>query len=133
MLTGFKNFLMRGNVVDLAVGVIIGGAFGAVVASLTKDVLMPLIGAIAGAPDFSKVQFAVNGSAVTIGLFLNALVSFILVAGAIYFFVVLPMNAVNARLAKPVAAAAPTTKKCKECCSEIPLEARRCAHCTQPV
>ena len=133
MLTGFKNFLMRGNVVDLAVGVIIGGAFGAVVASLTKDVLMPLIGAIAGAPDFSKVQFTVNGSAVTIGLFLNALVSFILVAGAIYFFVVLPMNAVNARLTKPVAAAAPTTKKCKECCSEIPLEARRCAHCTQPV
>jgi len=130
MLTGFKNFLMRGNVVDLAVGVIIGGAFGAVVASLTKDVLTPLIAAIAGKPDFSDLKLHVGATAINVGMFLNAVVAFFLVAVAIYFFVVMPMNALTARMTKP---AAPTTKKCKECLSDIPLDARRCAHCTQLV
>jgi len=130
---GFKKFLMRGNVVDLAVGVIIGGAFGTVVASLTKDILMPFLALIVGKPDFSKIQLEIGTTAIGIGNFINALIGFVLVAAAIYFFVVLPINAVNARLAKPAPAAAPTTKKCKECLSDIPIEARRCAHCTQPV
>ena len=130
MLTGFRNFIMRGNVVDLAVGVIIGGAFGTVVASLTKDVLTPFIAAIVGKPDFSEVKLQLGSTAINVGNFLNAIVAFLLVAIAIYFFVVLPMNAISARMAKPAAA---TTKKCKECLSDIPIDARRCAHCTQPV
>ncbi len=130
MLSGFKNFLMRGNVVDLAVGVIIGGAFGAVVASLTKDILTPFIAAIVGKPEFSDLKLQLGSSAINIGNFLNALVAFLIVAVAIYFFVVMPINALNARMTKPAAA---TTKKCKECLSDIPIDARRCAHCTQPV
>jgi large conductance mechanosensitive channel len=133
MMTGFKNFLMRGNVVDLAVGVIIGGAFGAVVASLTKDVLMPMIAVLVGQPDFSAIKLTLAGTDFGVGNFLNALVGFVLVAGAIYFFVVVPMNAVNARLARPAAAPPVTTKKCPECCSVIPIEAKRCAFCAQPV
>jgi large conductance mechanosensitive channel len=132
MMSGFKNFLMRGNVVDLAVGVIIGGAFGAVVASLTKDILMPFIALIVGKPDFSAIALHLGGTAIGVGSFLNAVVAFVLVATAVYFFVVLPVNAVNARMAKPAPVAAPTTKKCKECLSEIPLEAKRCKFCTQP-
>lgn len=132
MLSGFKNFIMRGNVVDLAVGVVIGGAFGAVVGSLTKDLLMPLIAALVGKPDFSAVNFKIGETVFGLGSFINAVVAFLLVAAAIYFFVVVPMNAVAARMKKDAPAAAPTTKKCKECCSEIPIEARRCAHCTQP-
>jgi large conductance mechanosensitive channel len=128
MLSGFKQFIMRGNVVDLAVGVVIGGAFGAVVASLTKDLLMPLIGAIVGKPDFS----ALKAGPLLYGNFLNAVVAFLLVAFAIYFFVVVPMNAVTARMNKGQAPAAPTTKPCKECLSEIPIAARRCSHCAQP-
>jgi len=128
MLTGFKNFIMRGNVVDLAVGVVIGGAFGAVVASLTKDLLMPLIGSVFHNPDFS----AIKAGPLLVGNFLNAVIAFLLVAFAIYFFVVLPMNAINARMKRDEAPAAPTTKPCKECLSEIPLAARRCSHCAQP-
>src|SRR5215472_7438106 len=97
MLKGFKQFLMRGNVVDLAVAVVIGGAFGAVVTALVKDLLTPLIGAVGGQPDFSAVQFTVNGSKFLIGDFINAIVSFVLVAAAIYLFVVTPMNALAAR------------------------------------
>jgi large conductance mechanosensitive channel len=133
MLAGFKQFIMRGNVVDLAVGVVIGSAFGAVVASLTKDLLTPLIAALVGKPDFSSIQFTINSAVFGVGNFLNAIIAFLLVAAAIYFFVVAPMNALAARMKKDVPAAAPTTKKCKECCSEIPIAARRCAHCTQPV
>jgi len=130
---GFKKFMMRGNVVDMAVGVIIGGAFGAVVASLTKDILTPFLALVVGKQDFSKIQFQIGSSAIGIGLFINAVIAFLLVAASIYFFVVLPMNAVTARMTKPVPPAAPTTKKCKECLSDIPLEAKRCAFCTQPV
>jgi len=132
-MSGFKKFLMRGNVVDLAVAVIIGGAFGTVVASLTKDILMPFVALIVGQPDFSKITFQIGSTTIGIGSFINAVFAFVLVAAAIYFFVVLPLNAINARLTKPVPAAAPTTKKCKECLSDIPIEARRCAHCTQLV
>src|SRR6185369_4656336 len=97
MLKGFKAFLLRGNVVDLAVAVVIGGAFGAVVAALVKDLLTPFIAAIVGQPDFSVIQFTVNGSKFLIGDFVNAVVGFVLVAAAIYFFVVTPMNMVMAR------------------------------------
>lgn len=100
MLKGFRNFIMRGNVVDLAVGVVIGGAFGTVVASLVKDILTPLVGAIAKVPDFSGLAFTLNGSKFTYGAFLNALIAFLLVAAAIYFFVIVPMNKLLARVKK---------------------------------
>jgi large conductance mechanosensitive channel len=132
-MAGFKNFLMRGNVVDLAVGVIIGAAFGGVVASLTKDILTPFLALVAGRPDFSLIKLHIGSTDLGVGNFANALVNFVLVAAAIYFFVVLPLNAVNARMAKPVAAPVPTTKKCAQCASDIPLEAKRCKFCTQPV
>lgn len=131
MLKGFKQFLMRGNVVDLAVAVVIGGAFGAVVAALVKDLLTPLIAAIVGKPDFSAIQFTVNGSKFPIGDFINAIVSFLLVSAAIYFFVVAPMNMLIERRRRGEAPADPTTKKCPECLSEVPIAARRCAFCTQ--
>ncbi len=133
MLKGFKQFLMRGNVVDLAVAVIVGGAFGAVVTALVKDLLTPLIAAIGGKPDFSALQFTVNGSKFLIGDFVNAIVSFVLVAAAIYFFVITPMNILNERRHRGEAPADPTTKKCPECLSEVPIAAKRCAFCTQPL
>jgi large conductance mechanosensitive channel len=133
MLKGFKEFLLRGNVVDLAVAVVIGGAFGAVVAALVKDLLTPLIAAVVGKPDFSAIEFTVNGSKFLIGEFINAVVSFMLVAAAIYFFVVTPMNAIVARRRRGEAPPDPTTKKCPECLSEVPIAARRCAFCTQPL
>jgi len=133
MLSGFKQFILRGNVVDMAVGVVIGAAFGGVVKALTDDLLMPLIAAIVGKPDFSAIHFTINGTPFPVGLFINAVVSFLLVAAAIYFFVVTPINALVARMRKDPAPADPTTKKCPECLSEIPIDARRCSHCTEPV
>jgi len=133
MLSGFKQFILRGNVVDLAVGVVIGAAFGAVVTAFTKDLLTPLIAAIVGKPDFSALSFTINGTAFPVGDFINALVSFLLVAAAVYFFVVTPINALVARMRKAPAPTDPTTKKCPECLSEIPIDARRCSFCTQPV
>lgn len=133
MLSGFKQFILRGNVVDLAVGVVIGAAFGSVVTALTKDLLTPLIGAIVKAPDFSALKFTVNGSTFLYGEFVNAIISFVLIAAAVYFFVVTPINALIARSRKSAAPADPTTKKCPECLSVIPIDARRCANCTQPV
>jgi large conductance mechanosensitive channel len=129
MLKGFRDFVLRGNVVDLAVGVVIGAAFGAVVASFTKDILTPLIAAIVGKPDFSALALTINSSKVTYGNFLNAVISFLLVATAIYFGVVMPMNTLMTRFKKEEPAAAPTTKKCPECLMDIPIDARRCAHC----
>lgn len=131
MLKGFKQFVLRGNVVDLAVAVVIGGAFGAVIAALVKDLLTPLIAAIAGKPDFSAIQFTVNASKFLIGDFINAIVAFVLVAAAIYFFVVAPMNMIEERRRRGEAPPDPTTKKCPECLSEVPIAARRCAFCTQ--
>jgi large conductance mechanosensitive channel len=133
MLSGFKQFILRGNVVDLAVGVVIGAAFGAVITAFTKDLLTPLIAAIIGKPDFSTISFTINGTGFLVGEFINALVSFLLIAAAVYFFVVTPINALVARMRKAPAPADPSTKKCPECLSEIPIDARRCAHCTQPV
>jgi large conductance mechanosensitive channel len=133
MLSGFKQFILRGNVVDMAVGVVIGAAFASVVGALTKDLLTPLIAALVKAPDFSALKWTLNGSTFLYGEFLNTLISFLLVAAAVYFFVVTPINALVARMRKAPAPADPTTKKCPECLSEIPIDARRCAHCAQPV
>lgn len=130
MIKEFKQFLLRGNVVDLAVGVVVGAAFGTIVSALVSDILTPLIAAIAKVPDFSTFAFNINGSKFMIGHFINALISFILVAGAVFFFVVKPMNILIARTRKEPPSD-PTTKKCKECLSEIPLDAKRCAHCAQ--
>jgi large conductance mechanosensitive channel len=130
MLKGFRQFLLRGNVVDLAVAVVIGGAFGAVVTALVKDLITPLIAAIVGKPDFSAITFSINGSQFPIGDFINALMSFLLIAAAVYFFVVVPMNAFIARMRRGEAPPDPTTKKCTECLSEVPIGARRCAFCT---
>jgi len=133
MFDGFKKFILRGNVVDMAVGVVIGAAFAGVVGALTKGLLTPLIAAIVKAPDFSGLFFTLNGSKFLYGEFINAVISFLLVAAAVYFFVVTPINALVARMRKDPAPADPTTKKCPECLSEIPLDARRCAFCAQPV
>lgn len=131
MLKEFKQFLLRGNVVDLAVGVVVGAAFGTIVTALVADILTPLIAAIAKVPNFSGLVFSVNGSRFMLGHFINALISFLLVAGAVFFFVVKPMNMLVARSRKDPPAD-PTTKKCAECLSEIPLSAKRCAYCAQP-
>jgi large conductance mechanosensitive channel len=133
MLDGFKKFILRGNVVDMAVGVVIGAAFGGVVGSLTKGLLTPFIGALVHLPDFSNLKYHVRDSDFLVGDFLNAVISFLLIAAAVYFFVVVPVNWLMARMQKEAPAAAPTTKKCPECMSDIPIEAKRCAHCTQPV
>jgi large conductance mechanosensitive channel len=132
-MKGFKQFLLRGNVVDLAVGVVIGAAFGNVVNSLVKGLLTPFIAAIVKQPDFSSISFTIHGSKFLFGDFVNSLVSFVIIAGAVYFAVVLPMNALMARIQREDKPTQPSTKKCPECLSEIPIEARRCAHCTQPV
>lgn len=128
----FKQFLLRGNVVDLAVGVVIGASFGTIVSALVSDLLTPFIAAIAKVPDFSTFFFTINGSQFMIGHFINAVISFVLVAGAVFFFVVKPMNMLIARSRKEPPAD-PTTKKCPECLSEIPLQAKRCSHCAQIV
>jgi large conductance mechanosensitive channel len=133
MLKGFKQFLLRGNVIDLAVAVVIGGAFGAVVTALVKDLLTPLIAAVVGKPDFSAIKFTVNGSIFPIGDFINVLIAFLSVAAAIYFFVVVPVNTITARARRGQAPPDPTTKSCPECLSTIPIQARRCAFCTSLV
>ena len=129
MFSEFKQFLLRGNVVDLAVGVVVGAAFGTVVKAFVDGLLTPLIGAVVAAPDFGGWKFTLNGSVFAPGLFLNALIAFILVAAAVFFFVVKPVNALVAR-AHREPPPDPTTKTCPECLSVIPLAARRCAHCT---
>lgn len=130
MLKEFKEFLLRGNVVDLAVGVVIGAAFGSIVTALVADLLTPFIAAIAKVPDFSGLFFTLNGSQFMYGHFINALISFLLVASAIFFFVIKPMNILVERSHKGQPTD-PTTKRCTECLSEIPLEAKRCSHCAQ--
>jgi len=130
-MRGFKAFLLRGNVVDLAVGVVIGVAFGSVVTAFVKDLMTPLIAALFGKPDFASLTFTINNSKFLYGDFINVLVAFVLVAIVIYFFVVLPFTALIARFQKEPAAD-PTTKKCTECLSEIPIGAKRCAFCTSP-
>jgi large conductance mechanosensitive channel len=132
MLKGFREFVLRGNVVDMAVGVVIGAAFGSIVTAFVKDLLTPLIAALVGKPDFSAYSFEVNGAKFLYGDFLNAVVAFLLIAAAVYYFVVLPVNALMARLHREPSAA-PDKKQCPECLSDIPVAARKCAFCTSPV
>jgi large conductance mechanosensitive channel len=131
MINEFKKFILRGNMVDLAVGVVIGTAFGAVVNSLVADILTPFIAAIAKVPDFGGLVFSINSSNFMYGKFLNVLISFLLVAATIFFFIIKPMNYLASKSRKEVSE--PDTKKCPECLSEIPLAAKRCSHCSQIV
>jgi len=128
----FKQFLLRGNVVDLAVGIVIGVAFAALVQAAVRDLLTPLIAAIFGQPDFSQLTFKVNGSVFRYGDFLNALIAFVTIAFVVFFFVVKPVNALIS-LSHRRESPDPTTRKCPECRSEIPTDARRCAYCTSEV
>ncbi len=128
----FKTFLLRGNMVDLAVAVVVGAAFGAVVAALVRDLITPLIAALVGKPDFSLLTFTVNQSIFRYGDFLNVVIAFVLVAAAVFVFVVVPINRLMAR-SRREPRPDPTTRKCLECLSDIPVGARRCAYCTTPV
>ena len=132
MLKGFRDFILRGNIIDLAVAVVIGGAFSSIVTALVKDLITPLISAIGGKPDFSGIYFTINHSKFMIGDFLNALISFLIIAAVIYFFIVVPMNKIMAKL-KPGEKMDPTDKTCPECLSLIPLKAKRCKFCTSVV
>ena len=130
-MRGFKAFLLRGNVVDLAIGVVIGIAFAAVIGAFVKDLVTPLIAAIGGKPDFSALSFTINQSKFLYGDFVNAMLAFVIIAAVIYFFVVVPYTTLIERSRKEPPADQ-TTKKCTECLSEIPKDARRCAFCTSP-
>jgi large conductance mechanosensitive channel len=129
---GLKAFLLRGNVVDLAIGVVIGVAFGSVITAFVKDLVTPLIAAFGGKPDFATLSFTINNSKFSYGDFFNALIAFLIVSTVIYFFVVMPYTALVARTHKEPPPD-PTIKKCPECLSDIPIEARRCAFCGQPL
>src|SRR5260370_23687338 len=131
VLRGFKAFLLRGNVVDLAIAVVIGVAFGAVITAFVKDLITPLIAALGGKPDFASLFFTINKSRFLYGDFFDALIAFVVIAAVIYFFVVMPYTALIERSRKEPPAD-PTTKKCTECLSEIPKDARRCAFCPSP-
>lgn len=134
MLKGFRDFVLRGNVVDLAVAVIIGAAFNAIVNAMVSGVLTPLIASTVGKPDFHNVVFNIHGGKIQVGIVLDAAISFLIVAAVIYFCIVMPMHYFMNRLKKndPVPPQPPSTKTCTECLSEIPLQAKRCAHCGQP-
>jgi large conductance mechanosensitive channel len=132
-MKGFREFLMRGNVVDLAVGVVIGVAFGAVIKGLVDSLINPLIALLFGKPDFTGIKFDVNGTVFPIGNLITAAVMFVLTAAAIYFFVILPMNTIMARVKRGEIPPDPTSKKCPECLSEIPIAAHKCAFCTSVV
>lgn len=131
-MKGFRSFILRGNVVDLAIAVLIGAAFGAVVTAFTKDFLTPLLAAIGGKPDFSTLYFTVNGSKFMYGDFINAVISFLIIAAVLYFLVVLPVNKLMARYKTEPEPAAPT-RDCPECLSSIPQAATRCAFCSTQV
>src|SRR5260370_22087278 len=130
-MRGFRAFLLRGNVVDLAIAVVIGVAFGAVITAFVKDLITPLIAAIGGKPDFAGLYFTINKSRFLYGDFLDVLIAFVIISAVIYFFVVMPYTAMVARSHKEPPAD-PTTKKCPEYLSEIPIDAKRCAFCTSP-
>ena len=130
MLREFREFIMRGNVIDLAVAVVLGAAFGAVVTALVEDFITPLIAALGGQPDFSSLDFTINDSVFRYGHFINAVISFLIIAAVIFFFVVKPMNAMMERTRRAETTPDPTTGVCSFCKTEIPLEATRCPHCT---
>lgn len=132
MLKGFRDFVLRGNVVDLAVAVVIGAAFGAVVNSLVSDIINPLIAAIVHKPNFSYLVLEVNGGKITYGNFVNAIIQFLIIAAAIYFLVVMPLQSLLKKF-NPTKAEPPKTRPCPQCLSDIPLAATRCSHCAQPV
>ena len=132
LLSEFKSFLLRGNLVDLAVAIVIGVAFGAVVNALVKDIVTPIIAAIAGKPDFGGLSFTIHESRFLYGDFVNSIVTFVSVAAAIFFFVVKPVNVLTARY-RTAPSPDPSIKKCPECLSDIPAGARRCAFCTSEV
>jgi large conductance mechanosensitive channel len=130
MLKGFRDFILRGNVVDLAVAVIIGAAFGKIITAFTNNIVSPLIGAIAGKPDFSYLVLTVHGGKIGYGSFLTAVIDFLIQAAVVYFLLVLPINYLLEKIKRPAAA---ITKPCAECLSEIPLAAKRCKFCAQQV
>jgi large conductance mechanosensitive channel len=132
MIDGFRTFILRGNVVDLAVAVVIGAAFTAVVNSLVKSLITPLIAAIFGEPDFSGIAFEINNSRFAIGDFINAVVSFLLIALVVYFLIVVPMNRLM-DLRRSREPEGPVTRACPECLSTVPAAARRCAFCTAEI
>jgi large conductance mechanosensitive channel len=133
VLKGFRDFILRGNVVDLAVAVIIGAAFGSVVTALTTDIITPLIAAIVGKPSFGDLFFFVHGGKILYGEFLNAVIDFVLKASVVYFFIVVPLGYLLAKVKGPVPTAPPVTKVCAQCLSDIPVAAKRCKFCTEPV
>ena len=128
---GFKKFLLRGNIIDLAIAFVIGAAFGAVVKALVTDIITPIVAMIVGKPDFGALSFTINNSRFLYGDLINNIITFVSVAGAIYFIVVKPMEVLDARRAQP--AAGPSTRACPECLSDIPMKASRCAFCTAAV
>ena len=132
LVTEFRDFILRGNLVDLAVAVVIGAAFGAVISALVADIVTPLIAAIGGKQDFSTLTFTINGSVFRYGDFLNALITFVTIAAVVFFFVVKPVNGLFRRF-KPETKADIPTRECPECLSDIPEAARRCAFCTAEV
>lgn len=133
MLKGFRDFILRGNVVDLAVAVIIGAAFGAVVTALTTDIITPLIAAIVGKPSFGDLFVYIHGGKILYGEFLNALIDFFLKAGVVYFFIVVPLGYLLTKVKGPVPEAPPVTRPCPDCLSDIPVAAKRCKFCTSTV
>ena len=132
MIKGFKEFILRGNVIDLAVAVIVGAAFTAIVTSLVTNIITPLLAAIVGKPDFSALKFTLHGGVITYGTFLNSVISFLLLASVVYFGIMVPMNFFLAKIKRPVELPV-TTKACPQCLSDVPLAATRCRFCTQPV
>jgi large conductance mechanosensitive channel len=133
MLQEFRKFILRGNVVDLAIAVVVGAAFGAVVTSLVKDIITPIIAALGGQHDFSNLSVTIHGSRILYGDFLNAILAFLLVATALFFMVVQPLNHLQARMARNKNPEEPTDRKCPECLSSIPKAAKRCMYCTAAV
>lgn len=133
MIKGFRDFILRGNVVDLAVAVVMGTAFNAIITQFVTSIITPLISATVGKPNFHTFVVHAHGAVFTIGDLINAVLSFLIIAGSVYFFLVLPVNALLNRFKKPMPATPPATRSCPECLSDIPIAARRCSHCAQPV
>lgn len=133
MLAEFRSFLLRGNIVDLAVGLIAGAAFGGIVASLVKDIIMPLVTAVVGKQDYTSLSFTINDSIVSYGNFITVLITFVLTMAAIFFFIVKPVNLMTERLVTPAEGGESEQRECPECLSEVPSKATRCRFCTAAI